>query len=99
MSYSFNVRAANRRDALRAACDKFEEVIKVQPMHERDRAAVVANVASALCLLSDDDTKDIMVSCNGYLSWHHDGDDVLGQAKVTSASLSCHVGFMYRDPA
>jgi hypothetical protein len=101
MSYSFTVRGPTKRKVLAGVVEKFDAIVLHQPKHEADRAAVLANATSALCLLADDETKDYMVSCNGYLSWHHDLDDALKADLITSASISVHAGLMHRatEPA
>lgn len=99
MSYSFTVRAPSKAEALRETVTKFEALVAAQPLHERDRAAVLANVASALALLADEENRDIMVSCNGYLSWHHDQNGTRETEAITAVSISCHVGTLHREPA
>jgi hypothetical protein len=69
MSYSFNVQAASKDAAKAAVAAKFDEVIAVQPIHARDKAAALVNANTVIDLLMDDDTRDISVSVNGYVSW------------------------------
>lgn len=70
MSYSFSVLAADKAAAKVAVATKFDEmVVASQPVHAHDRAAVLANANAVIDLLPDDDTKDVSVSCNGYVSW------------------------------
>jgi len=69
MSYSFNVTSPTKADALKAVETAMAEVVKGQPIHARDQAQVQANAVQAVELLSEDSTKDIVVSCNGSLGW------------------------------
>lgn len=93
MSYSFNVKAADRSAAKSAVEAKFDEVISQQPIHARDRAAVLANASAVIDLLGDDDTKDVSVSCNGYVSWASGGVD---DANFNSTSVACSAGHANR---
>lgn len=97
MSYSFNAQAATKAAALAAVAAKFDETVKAsQPIHERDRAAVLANAEAVINLLGDDDTKDVTVSCNGYLSWDGRGTFHQDVAPLTSAAVSCAAGYVAR---
>lgn len=95
MSYSFNVRAANKADAIAAVEVEFDKVVAGQPVHARDRAAVLANVNAVIDLLADDDTKDISVTCGGYVSWQ--SAEPPEQVPLTSASISASAGYLSRD--
>lgn len=96
MSYSFGIKAENKQEAKAAVMAKFDEmVVATQPIHERDRGAVLANAAMVIDLLADDDTKDITVSCNGYVSWHRYDED--GAAAFSSAAISCSAGHANRE--
>jgi len=96
MSYSFSVKAATKAAAKEAFAAKFDEaVVAHQPIHSRDRAAVLANANTTIDLLADDDSKDVMVSANGYVSWSSGltGDD----AAFTSAAIACSAGHANRE--
>jgi hypothetical protein len=93
MSYSFGVRAANKAEALAAVAAKFDEIIAQQPPHAADRAAVLANAGAVLDLLAPDDTKDVVVSLNGYVSWANP-DDV---TQLTAAAVSASAGYTPRE--
>lgn len=87
MSYSFNVKAADKAAAKEAVAAKFDEmVVAQQPIHARDRAAVLANANTVIDLLADDDTKDVSVSCNGYVSW---STGVEVEPQFNTASVAC----------
>jgi hypothetical protein len=86
MSYSFSIRGATK-DAAKYAVEKaFDEVVANQPIHARDRAAAIANASAAIDLLGEDASKQISVSCNGYVSWLENGD-LTGASIASSASL------------
>lgn len=87
MSYSFQVKAATKGDAKSAVLAKFDEIVEQQPVHARDRAAVLANAGLVIDLLADDDTKDVSVSCNGYVSWSTGGVD---DAQFNTVSVACN---------
>lgn len=90
MSYSFNVRAADKAAAKHAVTEKVFDIAATQPIHQRDRDVIEANAHAVIDLLADDDdTKDIVVSCNGYLSWNGLGEFSTETAPVGSASVSC----------
>lgn len=69
MSYSFNVKAATKAEAKAAVEAEFDKVLDNQPEHARDKAAALANANAVIDLLADDETRDVGVSCNGYISW------------------------------
>jgi hypothetical protein len=69
MSYSFQVKAATKAEAKAAVEAEFDKVVEQQPEHARDKAAALANANASIDLLADDDTQDVSVSCNGYISW------------------------------
>ena len=94
MSYSFIIKAATKDAAKESVMAKFNEIVDQQPFHARDRVAVLANVGAVIDLLTDDDTKDISVSCNGYVSWASGGID---DAAFNSASISCSAGYVNRE--
>jgi len=94
MSYSFNVKAANKADAKAAVAVEFENVIASQPVHARDKAAALANADAVIDLLVDEAPAGqvISVSCNGYVGWNEVlRDDVSNP--LNSASISTQAGY------
>lgn len=83
MSYSFVAKAANKAAAKEEVAAMFDEIIASQAIHARDRAAALANANTVIDLLADDDSKDIAVSCNGYVSWGSGEDQPLGTVSVS----------------
>ncbi|WP_257164708.1 hypothetical protein [Bradyrhizobium sp. SRS-191] len=71
MSYSFNVSASTKSDAKTAVAAKVDEMIVSQPIHARDKQAILANASAVIDLLSDTVPEDhyVAVSCSGYVSW------------------------------
>jgi hypothetical protein len=61
-------------------------VVKDQPVHARDESLVEATVAAAIDLLTDDASKDIVLSIYGSLGWENDG--TVGEEKLTSVNFS-----------
>lgn len=94
MSYSFQVKAPTKAEAVQAVTAKFDEVVKQQPVHARDRDAVLANAGCVINLLADDDSKDVIVSVNGYVSWASGTAD---EAKLNSAAVSASAGYAQRQ--
>lgn len=96
MSYSLAVKAATKAEARAAVEAKFDaDVVAHQPVHARDKAAVLANVDAALGLLADDPTKDVAISVNGYVSWQTaEPQDVV---PLTSVGITCGVGLANRE--
>jgi hypothetical protein len=92
MSYSFNIKAANKAAAKETVATKFDEITAQQPIHARDRAAVLANANTVIDLLADDDTKDISVSCHGHLSWTGAGAFTPETASIGGAAVCCSAG-------
>ena len=95
MSYSFNVKAGDKNDAKAAVLAKFDEIVEQQPVHARDRKAVLANAGLVIDLLADDDTKDVSVSCSGYVSWSSGATPE--EAQFTSASIGCSASHVVRE--
>lgn len=93
MSYGFQVRAASKAEAKQAVAAKFAEIVAQQPVHARDQAAVLANADAVIDLLQDDDSKDVSVSCNGYLSYT--GEQA--EPTVTHAKVECYAQHADRE--
>lgn len=97
MSYSFGIKAPNKAAAKSAIAAKFDEMAATQPVHKRDRAAALANANTVIDLLADDDTKDVAVSCNGYLTWNGSGEFTPATAPIGSASVGCMANHAIRE--
>jgi hypothetical protein len=96
MSYSFSVKAATKAEAKEAVAKYFDEqVIAHQPVHARDRAAVIANADAIIDLLADDETKDIHVSCNGYVSWGVHGEPA--EVPLYTAAIAASASHVNRE--
>lgn len=85
MSYSFTVTGSNKSDALNKVGEEFDKVVVTQPVHAKDKDAVIANASAVVGLLLDDPAKDIVVSLTGSVGWN---TLVNGDAELTSASVS-----------
>lgn len=94
MSYSFNVRAASKALALVAVAEAMAQVVVSQPAHVVDQDACLAAANTQINLLPDDDSKDVAVSCNGYLGW----EGIPGQPgfSITTALTGCLAQLMTR---
>lgn len=85
MSYSFQVRAATLAAALAAAAEKFDVVVKQFPIHAKDKEQAMANAKAVGELLKVDDTRDVVVSMNGYIS--SVGEDI-GSLNISASAYS-----------
>jgi glycosyltransferase A (GT-A) superfamily protein (DUF2064 family) len=90
MSYSFQIKAPTKSAAKEAVAAKFDEIVTHQPIHARDRAAVLANASCVIDLLADNDSKDVVVSCNGHVSWP---SGTVEEARLNSAAVSASAGY------
>lgn len=95
MSYSFVIKAASAALALAAVEAKFDEIVASQPIHANDKAQVLANAKSAIDFIAVDETRDVSVSVNGYLSWS--GNTEEEGHKFTSASFSASASLCPRE--
>lgn len=68
MSYSFNVKAATKGEAIEQAAVEFTKVVDAQPTHTELDAAL-AVVTAFVQTLEDDPTRDVAVSVSGSVSW------------------------------
>ena len=93
MSYSFQVQAPTKAAAKEAVAAKFDEIVAQQQIHARDRDAVLANASAVIDLLADSDEKDVLVSCNGYVSWPSGGVE---EAQLNAAAVSASAGYTNR---
>jgi len=93
MSYSFQLKAPTKAAAKEAVAAKFDEVVAQQPIHARDRAVVIANASCVIDLLADNDSKDVVVSCNGYVSWP---SGAIEEAQLSNASVAASAGYADR---
>ncbi len=87
MSYSFNVRAANKPAAIQAVAAELEKVAERMPEHKQDIGAALSAANQQINLLADDSNRDIVVACNGYLSWT--GSVADNNMTITGACQGC----------
>jgi hypothetical protein len=86
MSYSFNVKAATKAEAIAVVGEELDKVVQAQPIHERDRSAAAAAAEGIINALHDDPTRSLSVGVSGWISWSE--GDVVTQANVSvTASL------------
>lgn len=72
MSYSLSLKAANKADLKAKLVKAFDEqVLRHQPMHVRDRDAMLAAVHAYIDLLKDPEEgrQEIVVRVGGYVNW------------------------------
>ena len=86
MSYSFNVKGATKLGAAQKAVEEMNKVVSGQPIHAKDKEAVLATVENVLDVLQDDPERDVSLSVNGYVSWT-EGDQITQVSVQVAASL------------
>jgi hypothetical protein len=91
MSYSFNVLAPTKDEALVKVSEELTKIVVAQPVHRADQEAVQGAVAVFVDLLATDDTQDVGISVSGSI-WKTD-------AGVRQASVGVNVGFAPRKAA
>lgn len=92
MSYSFNIKAANKEAAKAAVSAKMEEIVSLQPGHARDQMAVCANAFAAIDHLVDDDTMDINIAMNGSTTYYGGKED-----ELRGVAISCNIYYVERQ--
>lgn len=93
MSYSFTVQASTPEEAKARVAEKFDQVAAQQVCHERDKAQVLATVASFIDLVQPDAARDLVVSVSGSLSGLWTGSDV---TEIRAAGISVSAGLVDR---
>lgn len=94
MSYSFSFRAPTKAHALQELPSRFDAATQHQSCHARDREQALAAGAAFINVLADDDTKDVSVNMNGYLSGQWTGTDV---TRIDTAGFGLSVGLVERN--
>ncbi len=96
MSYSIHAGGATKILAMLALANKLDEIIASQPVHAKDKDAILANANAVVNLLNDEEQGDkhVAISCNGYVSWVGQVTD----AKLISASVACSASFATAPP-
>lgn len=88
MSYSFNVRAKTKAEALVMVAAKLDEVVEQQPIHAHDRRSVETHAETMLDLVGEPTANhELSVSVHGSC-WQRDG--VFG-----GVSAGVHVETLY----
>jgi hypothetical protein len=90
MSYSFNVRGANKAAASLQVAAELASVVASQPVHAADHGAAQLAADNFILLLREDETQDIGVAVSGSL-WGTD-------AGVNQASVSISVSLVAKEP-
>jgi hypothetical protein len=96
MSYSISARGATKLLALAALAVAFDaQVLASQPVHETDKASALAAAEAFAQHVKDDESKDVVINLNGYLSWEQAGDDA--ERKFTGASVGVSVNLVAKE--
>jgi len=93
MSYSFNVRGADKADAAMKVAAELDKVVAGQPNHAADRSQAEAAVASFIGVLGDDPEMEVQVSVNGSLGWYGSSDPTA----LTNAAISISASLVKRE--
>jgi hypothetical protein len=88
MSYSFNVKAATKADAVTQAEQEFDKVVEGQPIHAKDRKAAMTAVGNVVDVLQDDPAREVSVSVSGYVSWSEGEAIHTANVSVTASLVS-----------
>ncbi len=73
MSYSFQTRDDTKDEAKANVARMFQQVLESQPVHKADMQAAQDNANKAIDLLDEVKAEQqVLVSCNGSLSWNGD---------------------------
>ncbi len=99
MSYSFQTRSANKEAAKAAVAAEFAKVVSQQLHHAQDHYAALVTADSLIDLVGEDDTKDIVVNCNGSVGWNFTTSEDPANVPLTNASITCSVYFVARETA
>ena len=87
MSYSISARGATKALALAALAASFDtNVLANQPVHAADKQQALAAAEGIAGILPDDDSKDVSITMNGWLSWQNVGDE--SERRFAGASVS-----------
>lgn len=91
MSYSFMFRAADKAAAKAQVAEKVAEVVRIQPVHAADQAAILANANAVIDLLPDaKEGFEIAGSLSGYVSGEWDRNSLV---ELNQASISANIGW------
>lgn len=93
MSYSFQVRAATKAQAIAAVAAKLAETEAAQPAHSIDRAHAEAAATAFINLLPDDEEQDVAVTVSGWVSGQWQGNEI---TSLTGANITVTAGLAAR---
>lgn len=92
MSYSINIRAADKAAAKAQVAEKVAEIVHAQPVHAADQAAILANANSVIDLLPDaKEGFEISGNLSGYLTGEWDNGQM---TSLTQASVGANIGWV-----
>ena len=91
MSYSFNIKAESKAQAIDMVRARMRNVSVAQPVHNRDDLHVVAVAKTFIDMLQDDAARDVFVSVNGGIGTAEGG--------VQEISVSVRTNLVNRQPA
>lgn len=95
MSYSFNVRAASKAEALAKVTEKLDEVVKQQSCHTVDRDQALAAFNLFLALSPEPaEGHDLAVNMNGYVGGAWEGSEL---KSLTTMGYGVGIGQIRRD--
>lgn len=92
MSYSFRKRAATRELLLEGVKQEFANIVKQQPVHERDSAQAVATAEAFLSMVEDPvEGKEFCIDMHGSISYAWDGEkQEYGATLGSTVGVSVH---------
>lgn len=93
MSYSFTIRAASKALALAAVAAELDKVVERDPVHKVDRPQAQHVAELMVGLLPDDDSRDVSVAMNGYVTGQLQGERPL---TLSSVNVGCGAALVHR---
>lgn len=96
MSYSFQIRAKTKNDAIEAIAKKLDEIAAAQHCHERDKQEAIVTARMFVNLLPDNEAKEVAVTMSGSLAGQWQGSDV---TLISSANINATAALVDPLPA
>lgn len=94
MSFSFTARGATVAPALAAVAAEMAKVVEAQPIHKHDAEAVQKTAEAYAGLLPEDDTRDVVVACHGYVEYR--GTDA--EPEFVGVNVGVNARLLDREP-
>lgn len=98
MSYSLHVRGATKDEAAQALAAELDEMVRELSVHAKDRDSIEANARAVIGLMPEpSEGVDLVVTCNGYITWDGELPDTPADVIPLGVNISCYAHFIARD--